>query len=190
MDARGIISRSCVALLPCAQAGNAGTGGGPDTNIVTLCAGKLLYKGAFQVGDPSGRWSSPFNLAIRQPANTGVLDWAGSILALFERDLPYKLTPELHTEGPSTLQVFKDDDMVLAHYRIVQTEGGERRLVTMAPGMAGLDADCKFIEIDEAGQKVWLLSASLPFSLRCLLLIVFFCLLLWHNRTQNIRVCT
>lgn len=117
-------------------------------------AGRLLYKGAFQIGDPSGRWSSPFDLRIRQPANTGVLDWAGNVLALFERDLPYKLTPELNTAGPSNLSVFKDNDVVLAHYRIAQTRGGEKRLVTLSPGMAGLDADCKIIEIDEEGNKV------------------------------------
>lgn len=105
------------------------------------------------MGDPSGRWSSPLDLAIRQPANTGVLDWAGKLLALFERDLPYTLTPALRTEGRSTLDVFRDGDVVLAHYRIGDVRG-ERRLVTLAPAIAGRHADCKFVEIDERGRKV------------------------------------
>ena len=68
-------------------------------------AEKILYKGAFQVGDPSGKWSLPFNLSIRQPANTGVVRWASRLLALFERDLPYQLDDALRTQGPSTLSV-------------------------------------------------------------------------------------
>jgi carotenoid cleavage dioxygenase-like enzyme len=63
-----------------------------------LRAGKLLHKGAFQVGDPSGKWQSPLDISVRKPANTGVINWAGKILALFEQDIPHELDASLHTK--------------------------------------------------------------------------------------------
>lgn len=48
-------------------------------------AGKMLYRGAFSVGNPSGgRFFNPFNFAVKGIANTGVLNWGGKLLALYE----------------------------------------------------------------------------------------------------------
>jgi all-trans-8'-apo-beta-carotenal 15,15'-oxygenase len=71
------------------------------------CTGKLLYKGAFTVGDPSGKWQLPTDISVRQPANTGVVDWAQRILALYERDLPYELDGALRTLGTTKLGAWK-----------------------------------------------------------------------------------
>ena len=69
-------------------------------------AGKLIYKGAFTVGDPSGEWSMPFPLKMRKSANVHVLWWAGKALALYDRDLPHVMDATLATEGLSTLGVW------------------------------------------------------------------------------------
>ena len=48
-------------------------------------AGKMLYRGAFSVGNPSGgKFFNPFNFAVKGIANTGVLNWGGKLLALYE----------------------------------------------------------------------------------------------------------
>jgi all-trans-8'-apo-beta-carotenal 15,15'-oxygenase len=48
-------------------------------------AQQLLYRGAFSVGNPTGGWfSNPFDLSVKGVANTGVLHWAGKLLALYE----------------------------------------------------------------------------------------------------------
>ena len=48
-------------------------------------AGKMLYRGAFSVGNPSGgKIFNPFNFSVKGIANTGVLYWGGKLLALYE----------------------------------------------------------------------------------------------------------
>lgn len=48
-------------------------------------AGKMLYRGAFSVGNPSGgKFFNPFNFAVKGIANTGVLNWGNRLLALYE----------------------------------------------------------------------------------------------------------
>lgn len=48
-------------------------------------AGKMLYRGAFSVGNPSGgKFFNPFNFAVKGIANTGVLNWGNKLLALYE----------------------------------------------------------------------------------------------------------
>ena len=48
-------------------------------------AGKMLYRGAFSVGNPSGgKFFNPFNFTVKGIANTGVLNWGGKLLALYE----------------------------------------------------------------------------------------------------------
>jgi hypothetical protein len=44
---------------------------------------------------------------VRRPANTGVVLWAGKVLALYERDLPYVMDTSLRTLATSTLGVWK-----------------------------------------------------------------------------------
>ena len=51
-------------------------------------AGKMLYRGAFSVGNPSGgKFFNPFNFAVKGIANTGVLNWGNKLLALYEVSL-------------------------------------------------------------------------------------------------------
>ncbi len=48
-------------------------------------AGRMLYRGAFSVGNPSGgKFFNPFNFTVKGIANTGVLNWGGKLLALYE----------------------------------------------------------------------------------------------------------
>ncbi len=48
-------------------------------------AGKMLYRGAFSVGNPSGgKFFNPFNFTVKGIANTGVLNWGGKLVALYE----------------------------------------------------------------------------------------------------------
>lgn len=48
-------------------------------------AGKMLYRGAFSVGNPSGgKFFNPFNFTVKGIANTGVLKWGDRLLALYE----------------------------------------------------------------------------------------------------------
>jgi all-trans-8'-apo-beta-carotenal 15,15'-oxygenase len=114
----------------------------------------MLFKACFQAGDPSRRWATPFDLSVRQPANTGVVDWGACIYALFERDLPYRLDAGLHTQGQAKHSVWGSRDVVAAHYRIREEGSGERRLVTLSPRIWLFDTIAKIVEIDEAGKKV------------------------------------
>ncbi len=51
-------------------------------------AQKLLFRGAFSVGNPSGGLPfisyNPFDLSVKGIANTGVVHWGGKLLALYE----------------------------------------------------------------------------------------------------------
>ena len=51
-------------------------------------AQRLLFRGAFSVGNPSGGLPfisyNPFDLSVKGIANTGVVHWGGKLLALFE----------------------------------------------------------------------------------------------------------
>ena len=63
-------------------------------------AGRMLYRGAFSVGNPAGGWFyNPFDLRVKQIANTGVVRWAKKVLALYERgDLSLSL-PAIRSVG-------------------------------------------------------------------------------------------
>ena len=51
-------------------------------------AQRLLFRGAFSVGNPSGGLPfisyNPFDLSVKGIANTGVVHWGGKLLALYE----------------------------------------------------------------------------------------------------------
>eukprot|EP00892_Ulva_mutabilis_P000995 jgi/Ulvmu1/10897/UM007_0074.1 len=127
-----------------------------------MAAQRLLYKGAFTSGNPSGNFSSPFDLSVRQPANTGVLDWAGRIMALFERDQPHVLKDTLDTAGRSNLGVWQAEDNMAAHYRVMEEADGSRRLITFTAAERGLDNTVKILELDESGAKVHETVVQLP----------------------------
>lgn len=114
----------------------------------------MIYKGAFQVGDPSGKWQSPLDLNVRSPANTGIVDWNSSILALHETDLPHELHDSLRTVGRTEMNIWDDKDNVAAHYRIVAEADGSKRLVAFAPTGSGNPTEFRIVEFDEAGRVV------------------------------------
>lgn len=48
-------------------------------------AQKMLYRGAFSVGNPSGGFFfNPFDFSVKGIANTSILYWGGKLLALYE----------------------------------------------------------------------------------------------------------
>ena len=55
-------------------------------------ARKMLYKGAFAVGNPKGdSFYNPFDFDVKNVANTGVVNWAGELYALWEGGKPHKM---------------------------------------------------------------------------------------------------
>ena len=94
-------------------------------------AGRLLYRGAFSVGNPTGGFFyNPFDFSIKGVANTGVVHWGDKVLALHERDLPYELsTPGLETVGQTVEVPTEHHPYFAAHYRVTQEPDGSRRLV-------------------------------------------------------------
>ena len=68
-----------------------------------------MYKGVFTVGALDGEYRWPFDLDLsnlRKPSNTGVVHWAGNVLALNEGDLPFLMDAQLNSKGSSTLGVW------------------------------------------------------------------------------------
>ncbi|CAL8462447.1 g1980 [Coccomyxa elongata] len=95
-------------------------------------AQKMLYRGAFSVGNPSGGlFFNPFDFTVKGIANTSVLHWGGKLLALYERDLPYELDTTLRTLGTTDLggSINTPKKFFGAHHRIVPGPDGGRRLV-------------------------------------------------------------
>ena len=57
--------------------------------LAEQAAQKMLYRGAFSVGNPSGGFFfNPFDFAVKGIANTSVLRWGGRLLALYEVCVP------------------------------------------------------------------------------------------------------
>lgn len=53
--------------------------------IKEQAAGKMLYRGVFSVGNPSGGlFFNPFDFNVKNVANTGVMHWGNKLLALYE----------------------------------------------------------------------------------------------------------
>jgi all-trans-8'-apo-beta-carotenal 15,15'-oxygenase len=127
-------------------------------------ANKMLYRGAFSVGNPAGGWLyNPFDLRVKQIANTGVVRWAGKVLALYERDLPYELRDaDLKTSGRTDLGGAIDSPYFSAHNRIVTERDGSRRLVAFSSSESMLDNQITVWEFDEAGRQVEKVELRLP----------------------------
>ncbi|PSC73715.1 carotenoid oxygenase [Micractinium conductrix] len=126
-------------------------------------AQRLLYRGAFSVGNPAGAGLyNPFDLSVKGIANTGVVHWGGKLLALYERDLPYELsTPDLKTRG-QTLPVPSKAPYFGAHYRILQESDGSRRLVAFNAEEAGQTNRINMFEYDESLKMVQRIEFELP----------------------------
>lgn len=62
-------------------------------------AQKMLYRGAFSVGNPSGGFFfNPFDFSVKGIANTSMLYWGGKLLALYEVSAP-KLLSNIFQSG-------------------------------------------------------------------------------------------
>lgn len=95
-------------------------------------AGRMLYRGAFSVGNPSGGlFFNPFDFTVKGIANTNVLHWGGKTLALYERDLPYVLSNDLETLGQTDISGTVDTEKKFfgAHFRIMHEADGTQRLI-------------------------------------------------------------
>jgi all-trans-8'-apo-beta-carotenal 15,15'-oxygenase len=129
-------------------------------------AGKMLYRGAFSVGNPSGEgFYNPFDFSgFKKVANTGILSWAGRILALYERDLPHQLTaPDLKTVGTTDCDGQIDGEYFAAHYRIMTDEkDGSRRLLGFNSAESGTSNKVTVWEFNEEGKQLHKTSAVFP----------------------------
>lgn len=119
-------------------------------------ANKMLYRGAFSVGNPTGGLLyNPFDLSVKQIANTGVVRWANKILALYERDLPYHLKDvTLETEGTTTLHGAIDEPYFSAHNCITTEPDGSKRLIAFSASEKGLDNKIVIWEYNEQGEQI------------------------------------
>lgn len=128
-------------------------------------AGKMLFRGAFSVGNPSGDgFYNPFDLSIKKVANTGIVAWAGRILALYERDLPYQLAaPDLKTVGRTDCDGEIDGDYFAAHYRILTDDkDGSRRLIGFNSAESGTSNKITVWEFNEEGKRLHKTTAEFP----------------------------
>jgi len=119
-------------------------------------ANKMIYRGAFSVGNPAGvLFYNPFDLSVKQVANTGVMYWASRVLALYERDLPYHLqSPDLKTAGKTDFGGQIDEPYFAAHHRIVEEADGSKRLIGFCSSESGLDNKLVIWEFDEDGKQL------------------------------------
>lgn len=138
-----------------------------DAFVAEQKAGRMLFQGVFNKASPDGRLlNNPLDLEVKKVANTGVIYWAGKLLALYEGDLPYQLSSDLETLGRTGLGVapvpvpgekasgIGPADVIAAHYRVVVQPDGTKRWVTFGPKVDGLDNKMALYEFDEAGNAV------------------------------------
>ncbi|DBB06748.1 hypothetical protein WJX82_009214 [Trebouxia sp. C0006] len=132
-------------------------------------ASKMLYRGAFSVGNPSGgKFFNPFNFTVKGIANTGVLNWGGKLLALYERDLPYELDNDLKTLGKTTLGGAVDTEKQFfgAHYRVVSEPDASKRLIGFnfveETTLSGGNGVVHFWEFDESFKRLHKTQHKMP----------------------------
>mmetsp|Transcript_13454 Transcript_13454/g.21975 ORF Transcript_13454/g.21975 Transcript_13454/m.21975 type:complete len:586 (-) Transcript_13454:250-2007(-) len=100
-------------------------------------AQKMLYKGAFAIGNPKGdAFYNPFDFDVKNVANTGVVDWAGELYALWEGGKPHKMDPvSLRTEGEADVVLGQalEVPQMAAHYRVIDAaDPADKRLVAFS----------------------------------------------------------
>ncbi|KIY95659.1 lignostilbene-alpha,beta-dioxygenase [Monoraphidium neglectum] len=90
-------------------------------------AGRPTLRTAFTRGSVDGNpFFNPFDFNLKNCANTGVLAWAGKLLALYESGLPHELDPRtLETVGESTVGGQLETPVLAAHYRVAPRRGGD-----------------------------------------------------------------
>ena len=125
-------------------------------------ARKMLYKGAFAIGNPKGdSFYNPFDFDVKNVANTGVVDWAGELYALWEGGKPHKMDPaSLRTEGETDVVLGQSLEVpqMAAHYRVIDTPDRpeDKRLVAFSiESQAGFmqPNKCCFYEWDAEGKQ-------------------------------------
>lgn len=124
-------------------------------------ARKMLYKGAFAIGNPKGdAFYNPFDFDVKNVANTGVVDWAGELYALWEGGKPHKMDPaSLRTVGEvdAVLGQQLEVPQMAAHYRVIDAEDpAAKRLVAFSiEAQAGFMRanKCCFYEWDAEGKQ-------------------------------------
>ena len=87
-----------------------------------------MHRSAFTRGAADGSpFFNPFDLNMKNVANTGVLHWGGKLLALWENGLPHELDPyTLDTIGESRLNGQVTTKALGAHYRVVTQPDGSK----------------------------------------------------------------
>ena len=124
-------------------------------------ARKMLYKGAFAIGNPKGdAFYNPFDFDVKNVANTGVVDWAGELYALWEGGKPHKMDPKtLRTEGEADAVLGENLEVpqMAAHYRVLDSaDPSERRLVAFSiesQNQPFQPNKCCFYEWDADGKR-------------------------------------
>ena len=100
-------------------------------------AQKMIYKGAFAIGNPKGdALYNPFDFDVKNVANTGVVNWGGETYALWEGGKPHKMRSDnLKTvaEVEEVLGTKLRVPQMAAHYRIWEGESEEeKRLIAFS----------------------------------------------------------
>ncbi|BDA40369.1 beta,beta-carotene 15,15'-dioxygenase [Coccomyxa sp. Obi] len=141
-------------------------------------AGRMLYRGAFSAGNPSGgRFFNPLDLRIKSIANTNVVHWGGRTFALHERDLPWELDSALCTLGRTNLgntlgcagspanfgshvRTFRQDTRAL--FDVSREEDGSERLIGSSFAESLTKGTLTFWEYGEDLQLLCRTTAELP----------------------------
>lgn len=97
-------------------------------------AQKMIYKGAFAIGNPKGdSFYNPFDFDVKNVANTGVVNWGGETYALWEGGKPHKMKADnLATIGEveEVLGTKLRVPQMAAHYKIWEGETeADKRLI-------------------------------------------------------------
>jgi all-trans-8'-apo-beta-carotenal 15,15'-oxygenase len=119
-------------------------------------AGRPLFRTAFTRGAADGNpFFNPFDFNLKNCANTGVLNWGGRLLALYESGLPHELDPRtLETVGESTVGGQLETPVLAAHYRVVSRPGGGRDWVAFSANTGLGGTELIFYEFGEEGGKL------------------------------------
>ncbi len=117
-------------------------------------AGRPLFRGVFGTQRPGGWFTNLLDLRLKNVANTGILPWAGRLLALWEAAEPHRLDPfSLETLGLDRLDgLLRPGDAFAAHYHIdpaCHWDGGAPALVNFGVNV-GRNTRIDLYEFDPA----------------------------------------
>jgi len=119
-------------------------------------ARKMLYKGAFAIGNPKGdAFYNPFDFDVKNVANTGVVDWAGELYALWEGGKPHKMDPTTlrttATEVDAVLGAALEVPQMAAHYRVTDADDeSKKRLIAFS-----IESQAEFMQPNKCAFYEW-----------------------------------